>query len=188
MVEKQVDELLGRVASGDRSAFDRFYSLYFARAFGVALRVLLDEDQAQEVTQEVFLQLWQQAHRFDAARGSTSAWVRRVAFARAVDRSQARQAAIARDARYAAASQLVDYDMVVEQAVLKEEAATLRRSVLRLATLQRESVVLAFYAGLSTMEISQHLGVKQSTVKTRIRDGLRKLSAELRTDPISPST
>lgn len=177
--DEVVDRLLGRVAAGDPFAFDRLYSVYHARVIAVALGVLHDLDHAQEVAQEVFLQLWQQAERFDPARGSTSAWVKRIAYARAVDRAQARDAAIARDTRYAATTQHVDYDMVVEEVLHGAEAATLRQVVQRLPPLQRQAIILAYYKELGSIEISQQLQVNYSTVKTRIRNGLITLSTRI---------
>ena len=179
MAEVSVEPLLELVAAGDRSAFETLYSQYQARVFGIVLRVLRDQAQAQEVTQEVFLQLWQQASRFDATRSSTSSWVLHIAHSRAVDRVRACQSASGRDTRYAAAVQDVDYDTVTEEVLHREETASLRQSLQRLAPLQRESILLAYFGGLSTAEISQHLGVNRSTIKTRIRDGLKRLATEL---------
>ena len=173
--------LLERVAAGDHAAFDTLYEQYRARVYGVALAVVRDAAQAQEVTQEVFLQLWQQAGRFDPGRSSTTTWIHRVAHSRAVDRVRMCQTATVRDTRFVANGTQVDYDTVLEQVLHRDEAASLRRSLQTLSPMQRESIVLAYYAGLSTAEISHQLGVNRSTVKTRIRDGLRKLTADLQT-------
>ena len=173
------DRLLEQLAAGDREAFDQLYLRYRARVYGVVITVLRDQAQAQEVTQEVFLQLWQQASRFDASRSSTSTWIAHLAHARAVDRVRMCQTAATRDTRYASAGNRVDYDTVIEQVLHGDERAALRASLQRLVPLQRESIVLAYYAGLSTAEISQQLDVNRSTVKTRIRDGLRMLAADL---------
>jgi RNA polymerase sigma factor (sigma-70 family) len=114
-----------------------------------------------------------QASRFDPTLGSTATWVKHVARARAVDRVRLCESAGARDTRYTAASRAVDYDTVVERVLRRDEQASLRESLQRLAPLQRESIVLAYYAGLSTAEISERLNVNRSTIKTRIRDGLK---------------
>ncbi len=181
--EPQVDSgdgrLLVQVAAGDQAAFEALYLRYRARVYGVVLTVLRDAAQAQEVTQEVFLQLWQQASRFDPVRSSTATWIQHVAHARAVDRVRMCQSATVRDTRYIATGTQVEYDTVVEQVLHGEDRASLRRSLQRLSPTQREAIVLAYYAGLSTAEISQQLGVNRSTIKTRIRDGLKQLTADL---------
>ena len=178
-VDGEDSRLLERVAAGERAAFDTLYEQYRSRVYGVVLAVLRDAAQAQEVTQEVFLQLWQQAGRFDATRSCTSTWIHRVAHSRAVDRVRMCQTATIRDTHFIANGNQIDYDTVVEHILHRDEAASLRRSLQTLSPMQRESIVLAYYAGLSTAEISQQLGVNRSTIKTRIRDGLRKLTADL---------
>ncbi len=171
--------LLEKVAGGDQAAFEQLFLLYQAQVYGVVLAVLRDQTQAQEVTQEVFLQLWQQASRFDATLSSTATWIKRLARTRAVDRVRLCESAGARDTRYTAASKAVDYDSVIERVLCRDEQASLQESVQRLPSLQRESIVLAYYAGLSTAQISEQLNVNLSTIKTRIRDGLKKLTADL---------
>jgi len=175
-----LEALLDQVAAGDRSAFDRLYELFQSRVYGLVVKVLIDRDQAQEVAQEVFLQLWQQASRFDGSKGSAMSWVMRIAHARAVDRVRICQASSLRDSRYAAAAHVADIDTVVEDVLLRAEQSALRAALLRLSALQLESIQLAYYCGMSTVEISAHLGVGRATVKTRIRDGLIKLAADLR--------
>jgi len=106
---------LEKVAGGDQAAFEQLFLLYQAQVYGVVLAVLRDQTQAQEVTQEVFLQLWQQASRFDATLSSTATWIKRLARTRAVDRVRLCESAGARDTRYTAASKAVDYDSVIER-------------------------------------------------------------------------
>lgn len=171
--------LLEKVADGDQAAFEQLFLLHQAQVYGVVVAILRDQTQAQEVTQEVFLQLWQQASRFDPTRGSTATWIKRMAHSRAIDRVRLCEGASARDTRYTAQSRAVDYDTVIERVLHRDEQASLRESLQRLAPLQRESIVLAYYAGLTTAEISDQLGVNRSTIKTRIRDGLKKLTADL---------
>lgn len=171
--------LLEKVAGGDQAAFEQLFLLHQAQVYGEVVAVLRDQTQAQEVTQEVFLQVWQQASRFDATLSSTATWIKRLARSRAVDRVRTCESAGARATRYTAASKAVDYDTVIERVLCRDEQASLRKSLQRLAPLQRESIVLAYYAGLSTAEISEQLNVSRSTIKTRIRDGLKKLTADL---------
>ena len=175
--------LLERVAGGDRAAFDQLFLLHHGQVQAIVVAVLRDRAQAAEVTQEVFLQVWRQATRFDPAVGSTATWIRRLARSRAIDRVRLCESAGDWDTRYTAANLTVDSDTVVEQVLHREEHAALREALQRLRPLQRESIVLAYYAGLSTTEISEQLNVNRSTVKTRIRDGLKKLTADLQGSP-----
>lgn len=177
--------LLARIAAGDRTAFDQLYTDHRARVYGIVLTLLRDRAQSEEVTQEVFVQLWQQASRFDGLRGSTTAWIQHVAHARAVDRVRFCQSSLARDTGWFAGGHHIDVDTVVENVLHREEQSLLRAALLRLPALQRESIVLAYYAGLTTAEISDRLAVNRSTVKTRIRTGLQRLAIDLGGAPAS---
>ena len=171
--------LLRKVALGDRSSFNDLYGLVERRVFGMVVTVLRDHEQSREVTQEVFLQLWQQAERFDGTRGSGEAWILHLAHSRAVDRVRLCQTSSLRDTRYAAMGHVPDTDTVVWDVMVRDQQATVRSALARLTPGQRESIVLAYYSGMTTQEISDHIGVKRATVKTRIRDGLRKLNVDL---------
>lgn len=171
--------LLQQVALGDRSAFNDLYALVEHRVFGLVVAVLRDHEQSREVVQEVFLQLWQQADRFDGARGNGEAWILHLAHSRAVDRVRLCQTSSVRDARYAALGHVPDTDTVIWDVMVRDQQATVRSALARLTPGQRESIVLAYYSGMTTQEISDHIGVKRATVKTRIRDGLRKLHLDL---------
>ena len=176
-------DLLRRVGCGDRAAFEELFLSHHGLVYSVAVGVLRDRNQAQEVAQEVFLQVWQQAPRFDPALGSATAWVKRLARCRAIDRIRVCENAGARDTRYAAAEHRVDSDTVIEQVLHGEEQVQVREALQRLTPPQRQSIVLAYYAGMTTSEIADQLGVNRSTIKTRIRDGLRKLTASLQNRP-----
>lgn len=170
---------LVRIARGDTAAFQELFAAHHGAVFAVVVSVLRDRAQAQEVTQEVFLQAWQQAARFDPILGSTAAWMKRLARRRAIDRVRLCHSASTRDSHYAVDNVTVDADVVISQVLHREEHAAVRGALLRLRPVQRESIVLAYYAGMSTADISEQLGVNRSTIKTRIRDGLRKLAADL---------
>lgn len=171
--------LLTQVALGDRTAFNELYTLLERRVFGLVVTILRDHEQSREVVQEVFLQLWQQAARFDGRRGNGEAWVLHLAHSRAVDRVRLCQTSSARDTRYAALGHVPDTDTVIWDVLVRDQQATVRSALARLTPGQRESIVLAYYSGMTTQEISDHIGVKRATVKTRIRDGLAKLNLDL---------
>ena len=123
--------------------------------------------------QEVLLEVWRTAARFDPSLGSATAWITTLAHRRAVDRVRSEQRAAARELRAATAS--IDYDEVSEVALTTLEQERVRRCLGSLTDLQRESVTLAYYGGYSYREVAQLLGVAVGTVKTRMRDGLIRL-------------
>lgn len=176
---ERVDEpevrLLGRVAYGDAAAFEELYERYSPIVYGMALRVLRDPSQAEEVAQEVLVEAWRTAARFDAARGSVRAWLVTMARRRAVDRVRSVQAATNRDVRVAVGATVPEYDEVSEVVELRLEAEQVRRCLEALSITQRESIDLVYYRGYSHRELSSLLDIPLGTVKTRLRDGLIRL-------------
>jgi RNA polymerase sigma-70 factor (ECF subfamily) len=168
-------ELLRAVARGDEAAFGRLYDLVSPRVYGLIRRVLRDPAQAEEVAQEVFVEVWRTAARFDAARGSATAWVFTIAHRRAVDRVRAEQAAAARTMKVGVASVDTPYDEVVDEVAGRLERQQVRRCLADLTELQRQAVTLAYYQGHSYSEVAGLLGTPLPTIKTRMRDGLIRL-------------
>jgi RNA polymerase sigma-70 factor, ECF subfamily len=165
--------LLALVARGDQAAFATVYDHAAAQVFGLVRRVVRDPAQSEEVTQEVMLEVWRTASRFDPHRGSAMAWLMTMAHRRAVDRVRSGLAAAQREARAAVA--VTDYDMVAEEVETRLDAQRVRRCLESLTELQRESVTLAYYGGYTYREVAGLLGVAVGTVKTRMRDGLIRL-------------
>jgi RNA polymerase sigma-70 factor (ECF subfamily) len=168
-------ELLTLVAQGDQVAFETVYDRVAPAVFGVVLRVLRDTAQSEEVAQEALLEVWRTAGRFDPARGAGLAWVMTIAHRRAVDRVRSERAAAEREARAASAADPPPADEVAEAVESSLEAERVRRCLDGLSGAQRESITLAYYSGLSYPQVASMLGVALGTVKTRIRDGLRRL-------------
>jgi len=166
--------LLALVARGDQNAFAAVYDRSAAQVFGLVRRVIRDPAQSEEVTQEVMLEVWRSASRFDPHRGSAMAWLLTLAHRRAVDRIRSGQAAAEREVRAAAAT-WPGYDMVAEEVETRLDAQRVRRCLESLTDLQRESLTLAFYGGYTYREVAGLLGVATGTVKTRMRDGLIRL-------------
>lgn len=174
-LNSQLAGLLELVAGGDQQAFAEFYRLTSRRVFGMARRVLVDPELSEDATQEVFVQVWQGAAKFDRSAGTPLAWLMTIAHRRAIDRVRAVQAATDREARYGAASQDPDRDVVAEEADTNLEAEAVSRCLGTLTETQQESVRLAYYGGLTYREVAEHLGAAVPTIKSRIRDGLLRL-------------
>ena len=170
-----VGDLLTRVARGDESAFAALYDEVAPRAFGLIRRVLRDPAQAEEVTQEVLLEVWRIAPRYTPDKGSATSWIFTIAHRRAVDRVRAEQASAERTQRAAASSGHTPYDEVVEAATARIEQQQVRRCLDGLTGLQREAITLAYYGGHSYREVAELLGAALPTVKTRMRDGLIRM-------------
>jgi RNA polymerase sigma-70 factor, ECF subfamily len=170
-----LDELVQLVARGDESAFERFYDRVSGSVFGLVRRVLRDPAQSEEVTQEVFVEAWRTASRFDDSRGSATTWVLTMAHRRAVDRVRAAQAAHDREERAAHRDHQAPYDEVADTVETRLEQEQVRRCMTSLTDLQRESVTLAYYGGYTYREVAELLDVPLGTVKTRLRDGLIRL-------------
>jgi len=170
-----LDAVLERVARGDEAAFEELYDRMAGTVFGLARSVLRDPHQAEEVAQEVLLEVWRTAPRFQAARGSAKTWICTMAHRRAVDRVRSSQAARAREATVGAAQTERDYDVVVERVETRLEAERVRHCLEGLTLRQKDAVTLAYYGGHSYAQVATLLKLPLGTVKTRLRDGLIRL-------------
>jgi RNA polymerase sigma-70 factor, ECF subfamily len=169
------EELLVEVAKGDETAFERLYPLVAGPVSGVVRRVLRDPAQSEEVTQEVLVELWRTAPRYDPTKGSALTWALTLAHRRAVDRVRSAQARSVREERFGVESVERDFDEVAETVTTNLEREQVRRCLGSLTTLQRESVELAYYGGRTYTEVAGLLKTPLGTVKTRLRDGLIRL-------------
>lgn len=167
--------LMIRVARGDVNAFAGLYDALAPRVFGLIRQVLRDPAQSEEVTQDVMVELWRTATRFDPQRGSVSAWVLTMAHRRAIDRVRSEQAATDRQRVVASRQAVTEYDEVTDTVTTKLEAEQVRRCLGSLTDLQRESITMAYYGGHSYREVAQLLDANLATVKARMRDGLIRL-------------
>ncbi|MEV7551956.1 ECF RNA polymerase sigma factor SigK [Amycolatopsis sp. NPDC089917] len=169
------EELLGRVARGDEQAFAALYDRLAAPVFGTVLHVLRSRALAEEVTQEVMVEIWRKASRFDAGRAKVSTWALTIAHRRAIDRVRSEQAARDREDRVELLDLRRPYDDVAEAALSTEEHHLVRQALSGLTELQRESILLAYFHGLTCQEVADRLGVALGTIKTRVRDGMIRL-------------
>lgn len=167
--------LLDRIGSGDADAFARFYDLTCDRVYGMVLRVLRDPGYSEETTQEVFLQVWRSARSFDPQAGSALSWLITLAHRRAVDRVRSESAATRRDVAYGLEDTRSSFDQVVDAVATRETTREVVGCLETLTDVQRQSVDLAYYHGLSYREVAERLTVALPTVKSRIRDGMKRL-------------
>ena len=168
-------ELLRSCGKSDQAAFARLYDATSSRIFGLAVRVVRDPAQAEEVTQEAFLEIWRTSGRFDPARGSPLGWLLTIAHRKAVDRVRSAEAAGRRDTTYHQQHQAVDHDSTAEAAAASLEARRVRGALASLTPVQREALELAYFGGYTHTEVARMLDVPVGTAKTRIRDGLIRL-------------
>ncbi|ALC30817.1 sigma-70 family RNA polymerase sigma factor [Streptomyces bacillaris] len=170
-----LQELLVRVARGDQEAFAQVYDAVSGPVLGLVRSILRDPAQSEEVAQEVLVEVWRTAPRFQASRGSAMNWVLTLAHHRAVDRVRSAEAAAAREHRAALLDRTPAFDEVSEQVETRLEREQVRRCLRTLSELQRQSVTLAYYRGLTYREVAELLTVPLGTIKTRLRDGLIRL-------------
>lgn len=177
--QASADDLLSRVATGDQAAFSDLYDVLSGRVLGLVTRLLRDRAQSEEVTQEVFLEVWQQATRFDRKRGTAASWILTMAHRRAVDRVRASQSSHDRDTKIGIRDFEAGFDQVSESVEIRIEHERVSRALAKLTEFQRQAVQLAYYGGYSHSEMAEHLGVPIGTVKTRLRDGMIRLRDEM---------
>lgn len=175
----RLQALLERVATGDQAAFSELYDQLVPRVLGLITRLLRDRAQSEEVTQEVFLEIWQTATRFDPNKGGAATWILTMAHRRAVDRVRASQSSRTRDTKIGIRDFTPEYDNVSESVEVRIEHERVEKAMLRLTELQRQAVTLAYYGGYSHSEVAEMLSVPVGTVKTRLRDGMIRLRDEL---------
>ena len=170
-----LDALLRRVAHHDSEAFAALYDATSSRVYGMVSRVLRDRGYSEETTQDVYLQVWRTAESYDPASGSALAWLLTLAHRRAVDRVRSEQAASQRDSRYGAATVERDSDHVIDAVLSTEERQRVTACLDGLTGVQRECIELAYYQGLTYVQVSERLSANLATVKSRMRDALRGL-------------
>jgi RNA polymerase sigma-70 factor (ECF subfamily) len=166
MSASHTDEILRRLTGGDGTALGEFYDLYAGLVNGLALRILRNPAEAEDVVQEVFVQVWRQAERYDRSRGSAEAWLCTIARTRALDRLRRRVA------RREEPGEALPTPATPPRT---EEALAVRKALDSLSADQRRALELAYYEGLTQTEIAERLGEPLGTIKTRIRSAMIRL-------------
>jgi RNA polymerase sigma-70 factor, ECF subfamily len=175
VVDATGEELLVAVAGGDTRAFGVLYDRVTPQVLGVALRVLRDRSLAEEVTQEVMVEVWRKATRFDPERGTASGWITTLAHRRAVDRVRSEQASRDRDDRVSRRDEPRAFDQVADEVQVRLDHWQVRRALAELTDRQREAVELAYFGGHTYRDVAKVLDIPEGTAKSRLRDGLLRL-------------
>lgn len=172
---------LRRMASGDEQALGELYDRHGRALYSLAIRILHDTSDAEEIVQDVFAQAWRQAARYDTSRGPVVAWLLMMARSRAIDRLRARRGQPPLQGDHPSAlREAVDGTPPVDLALVSsDDLARVRAALADLPDAQRQAIELAFHEGLTHAEVADRLAQPLGTVKTRIRLGLLRLRAAL---------
>ena len=170
---------LERMARGDQSGLAEVYDRHGRLVYSLALRIVRDRGEAEDVTQEVFVQAWRQANRFDTTRGSVAGWLLTMARTRAIDLIRRRRVRPQPGADDIVVETKDDSPAQDVQLEWGQRAEAIQEAMGSLPLLQRLAIELAFFEGLTQAEIAEQLEVPLGTVKTRIRQGLLKLRDRL---------
>jgi RNA polymerase sigma-70 factor (ECF subfamily) len=169
-----------RMARGDSSALSDLYDRYARAIYSLAIRMLSDAAEAEDVVQDVFTQAWRQADRYDPARAPVAAWLMIITRARALDRLRRQRSRITATGMDESTPHPTDPDQSQEAlAISSEQAERLRGALVALPDGQRTAIELAYFQGLSQSDIAARLQEPLGTIKTRIRSGLLKLREAL---------
>ncbi|WP_297667728.1 sigma-70 family RNA polymerase sigma factor [uncultured Corynebacterium sp.] len=175
-----LESLMLLTQQGDAAAFARLYDHIAPNVLGLSLQILHDQAQAEEVTQEVFIEVWQHAADFDPAKGSAKAWILRRARLRAIDRVRSAIATLKRDDREAYLVASIKKESVEEEALRNVQRHAVRTALEIMGEPHKTAILLAYFGDMTHAELAEATGVPLGTAKTRVRDGLRKLEKILK--------
>ncbi|MGW4533650.1 sigma-70 family RNA polymerase sigma factor [Nocardia sp. NPDC004340] len=175
----EFDSLVRRIAEHDRAAYEELYRRTRGLIYSRVLNILYDTGYAEETCHEVYLQVWRSAPNFDPARGNALTWLTTLAHHQAVDRVRRERSAAGHEHRWGVGDYRPAIDVVAEEILRRQEQRAIRRGLSTLTPNQRESVVLAFYGGLTYPQVADRLGIGLPAVKARIRSGLAQLKVAL---------
>ena len=182
-VQESDEELIGRLAHGDMDALEVLYTRYARPIYSLALRILGDEGEAEEVAQDVFERAWRYAPRFDRSRGRLATWLLSMTHHASIDavrRRQRRPLAVTGEHGALALNLAPDPRVNVANTTHDSlDGAEIRNALRQLPEQQRQAIELAYFGGLSHVEIAAALGDPLGTVKARIRRGMERLKAVL---------
>jgi RNA polymerase sigma-70 factor (ECF subfamily) len=176
--------LVSRLVDGDETAMARVYDLYSGQVYALAARVTRDYSAAEDVTQEVFVHLWEHPTAFDPRRGTLRGWLATLAHRRAVDCIRREEARRQRDRN--SADQMQAFPDTADGAVIGTLGERVRAAVSSLPDEQRAAIMLAYFEGMTYREVARTLGIPEGTAKSRMRLGMQRLASQLRAEGIRP--
>jgi RNA polymerase sigma-70 factor (ECF subfamily) len=168
-------EMAGRVASGDVSALEELYKGHGGAVASLAFRVLRDQALAEDVVQDTFVGFWKSPDRYDPTRGSLRTFLLTIAHRRAVDIVRSEEARARRELQ----PPEPDHFDLEDEVITRQLSAEVRSALDDLPEGERKAIAMAYFGGLSYVEVARRLGEPEGTVKSRIRSGMRKLSSSL---------
>lgn len=171
-----LEDLLAAISRGEEAEFTRFYERTASRVYGLARRIVVDAALSQDVAQEVFSQVWEQAGRYRPEQGSALSWLMTITHRRAVDKVRSQQRTVAREQAYLDGEYQPKQNVVADLVEDRAESQQLRSCLGELTPVQRQSLQLAYFEGLTYREVAERLQAGLPAIKARIRDGLIKLS------------
>lgn len=182
---REAARIIARMAKGDRGALAQLYDQLARPVYSFVYRLLQDEAEAQDLSQEIFLQVWNTAASYESSRGSVFSWVITLARNRAIDRLRMRRRRAELLAGAALELQPAPLQETDSAAALglREQSDAVRAALARLPVDQRQAIELAYFGSLTQQEIADHLHEPLGTIKARIRRGLLRLKDELPTQP-----
>ncbi len=176
-------DLVGRVAARDESALGELFDRYSGLLLALSRRIVMDSSDAEEILQEVFLQVWNQAERYDRSRSSVSTWLVLIARSRSIDRLRSRQV---KERTLTALkqenTQIHTSPRGLSSVLLDQRRQRLSRELKELPTEQRQVLELAFFKGMTQSEIAGDTGIPLGTVKTRTLLAMKKLRRALQAE------
>ena len=167
--------LIARMMAGDESALSEIYDRYSGMLFGMLTRILQDRQSAEEVLQDLFMQLWRNAAQFDANRGALGSWLLVIGRNRAISRLRGRNREVLEEKEGDYANTFVSDQNIEDEAARSELARGLSAALATLPAEQRQALELAYYEGMTQSEIAASTGCPLGTVKTRVRTAMQSL-------------
>jgi RNA polymerase sigma-70 factor (ECF subfamily) len=177
--------LVRRLCEGEETALAELYDGYSAFVFGLALRVVRDRSAAEDITQDVVVQMWQQPERFDPSRGSLRSFLATVTHRRAIDHVRREEARRRREAKAAGDGHEPDRTVRLDH---DHRTDAVRDAVATLPSAQREALELAYYHGHTYRHVAAVLGIPEGTAKSRLRLAIARIAKELRSEVRERST
>lgn len=171
-------QLINQVKQGDKTAFKEIYTRFSQVVYNLALRMLRDKEDAEEVVQEIFLQIWNKAYSYDSERGAVSTWILNIARSRSIDKLRTiryRDRNIEIDEEKVNSND--DFSRIIEDR--EESKNVIRHALDSLPGKQRIAIEMVYFEGFTHLEAAEKLNEPVGTIKTRIRLGVRKLKEKI---------